>query len=503
LKNSILNIKNASLLLLLSAILLTLAMCQKVRFTDDPANRLSFSTDTLRFDTVFTQVGSATRILKIYNPHNRSLRISSIALERGRNTRFRINVDGLPLERYAGPFDIAPNDSLYVFAEVTINPNQPATASPFVIDENLLIESNGNTDRVVLEAWGQNAVYLPSRFSKNRVTGYDCNGAEWVWDDPRPYVIYGVLVINNCTVRMPPGTRVHVHGGLGKQVINDTTIVRYNDGFLAFVGRGRLIAEGTRERPIVFQSDRLEPEFAENPGQWTGIWLQAGTRGHRMTHCIVRNSIVGVRADSASDLTIRNSQIYNTVSGGIVAIHARVDAENCLFYNNAISVQLEYGGDYNFNYCTAANYNGSSIALKMGNSLCLDELCTKFVAYRLRARIRNCIFYGSKVDQIALSDRLDKRDQFEYLLENCVVRVRDLTRQGAYPNFFDYCKPCLNANGTRDTIFFAPDKQNFRLDTVRSKANGYAVPIPGIERDLEGRQRNALKPDAGCYENGK
>ena len=37
-----------------------LSSCQKERFTDDPGDRLAYSTDTLRFDTVFTQLGSAT-----------------------------------------------------------------------------------------------------------------------------------------------------------------------------------------------------------------------------------------------------------------------------------------------------------------------------------------------------------------------------------------------------------------------------------------------------------
>lgn len=474
--------------------------CQKERFTDDPADQPTFSTDTLRFDTVFTQVGSATRLLKIYNPHRRSLRIERIELEAGARSRFRVNVDGLPLSRYAGPFDIAPKDSLYVFAEVTINPNQPVSASPFVLGEKLLVKANGQTQSVQLEAWGQNAVYLPSRFAKGRVSAYTCNGGEWVWDDPRPYVIYGVLVIDNCTVRMPPGTRVHVHGGLAKQVINDTTIIRYNDGFLAFTGRGRLLVEGTKERPVIFQSDRLESEFAEESGQWTGIWLQAGTRGHRMAHCIVRNSIVGVRVDSAADLTLRNTQIYNTTSSGLLGVHARVTAQNCLFYKNAISVQLEYGGDYDFSYCTTANYIGNTVGLKLGNALCLNEACDKFVSYPLKARFRNCIFYGSKADQISLSDRLGKRDQFQYTLENCVVRVRDLTKTGAYPEFFDYCKPCINANGTRDTIFVNPDKDNYRLDSLRSKADGYARPILDIPADLEEKIRSLTRPDAGCYE---
>ena len=45
-------------------------------FVTDSNAMLEFSKDTLRFDTVFTELGSATRILKVYNRHDQSIRIS-------------------------------------------------------------------------------------------------------------------------------------------------------------------------------------------------------------------------------------------------------------------------------------------------------------------------------------------------------------------------------------------------------------------------------------------
>ena len=487
--------RHCLLLLLLS---LFLAFCQKEKFTTDTADKLEFSTDTLRFDTTFTELGSATRILKIYNRHDQSIRVSKIYLEKGADSRFNLNVDGNAGDSHEN-LEIAPHDSLYVFAEVTINPDQPPGASPFVLDENVVFETNGNVQTVVLEAWGQNAVYLPSRFGAGGVVGYGCDGGEWVWDDPRPYVIYGILVIDDCTVRIPAGARIHVHGGLAKEV-TDTAVYRYNDGFIAFTGKGRLIVEGTLEKPVIFESDRLEPEFDDEPGQWTGIWLQSGTTGHRLEHCIVRNSIIGVRVDSATDLTLRNSQIYNTAASGLIGIHAKIDAENCLFYGNTgFSIQLEYGGEYNFTYCTAASYGVDGEALRMGNALCLDEFCSNFVSYPLKARFRNCIFTGGRADQITLFDRVDDPAQFDYLFQNCIVRVRDLLDANAYPDFLNYCQPCLNAE-SQDTIFIDPNKDMYRLDTLHSIANRYAVPVPGLDKDLDGKLRDALKPDAGAYE---
>ena len=485
-------------LLLLALPALALTFCQKERFTTNAADKLEFSTDTLRFDTTFTELGSATRILKLYNRHNKSIRISKIYLEKGDQSRFHLNIDGLPGNNHEN-IEIAPNDSLYVFAEVTINPDAPPSASPFVLDENLLFETNGNLQTVVLEAWGQNAVYLPSRFGAGGVAGYGCSGGEWVWDDPRPYVIYGILVIDSCIVRIPAGTRVYVHGGLAKQQV-DSTVVRYNDGFLAFQGAGRLIVEGTLDKPVIFEGDRLEQEFDEEPGQWTGIWLQSGTTGNRVEHCIVRNSIIGIRVDSAADLTLRNSQIYNTTNSGLIGIHANITAENCLFHSNkGYSIQLEYGGDYTFTYCTAASFGVDGEALRLGNALCLDEFCDTYAGFPLKARFQNCIFTGGRTDQITLFDRTKVAGEFDYQFKNCLVRVKDLLKDNAYPDFFAHCDPCLNVQA-QDTIFLNVEEDRYRLDTLHSKANRYAGPVPGIDNDLDGKMRDAVMPDAGCYE---
>ncbi|MBU6340343.1 MAG: right-handed parallel beta-helix repeat-containing protein [Bacteroidetes bacterium] len=489
---------------ILGLVLLCLATlhqsCQKERFTTDPKDVLAFSSDTLRFDTVFTSLGSATRLFKIYNRHHKSIRISHIFLENGAESRFNLNIDGIAGNDQRN-LEIAPNDSMYVFAEVTVNPNDPPSISPFVVHENIVFETNGQMQKVVLEAFGQNAVYLPSRYGAGGVVGYSCNGGEWVWDDPRPYVLYGVLVIDNCTVRIPAGARIYTHGGLAKAVDPATGLsYRYNDGYLAFIGNGKLIVEGSQEKPVIFEDDRLEKEFDKDAGQWTGIWLQPGTRGHQISHCIIRNSIIGIRVDSAADLTIRNSQIYNTASSGLLGVHATITAENCLFYRNTgYSMQFEYGGNYTINYCTATSYGVDGEALKMGNVRCYNENCDKFDVYKLTARFKNCIFTGSKSDQITLLDRVNSPLTFDYKLENCVVRVQDLPKPNAYPDFFEHCQPCLNVKFS-DILFVNINEDDFHLDTLKSVANRYALPIQGIDKDLDGKNRDAVQPDAGCYE---
>ncbi|MDV7394966.1 hypothetical protein RZS08_26510, partial [Arthrospira platensis SPKY1] len=120
-----------ALLLGIGAFIFLLGCRHERMFRTDGDVRLAFSTDTLRFDTVFTELGSSTRILKVYNTYGQFLRISSISFATGESTRFRMNVDGLPGEFFED-VEIAPNDSIYVFVEVTIDPDQPLSVSPFV-----------------------------------------------------------------------------------------------------------------------------------------------------------------------------------------------------------------------------------------------------------------------------------------------------------------------------------------------------------------------------------
>ncbi|MEO6760445.1 MAG: hypothetical protein ABIO24_13385, partial [Saprospiraceae bacterium] len=126
--------------------------------------------------------------------------------------------------------------------------------------------------------------------------------------------------------------------------------------------------------------------------------------------------------------------------------------------------------------------------------------CNAYDVNPLKARFRNCIFFGSKIDQVTLADFSNNDpSKFDYQLEHCIVRVKDLLKTNAYPDFLEHCQPCLNATN-QDTLFLDPNRDNYHLDSLHSIANGYAVPIPGIEKDLDGKTRDAVMPDAGAFE---
>ena len=188
----------------------------------------------------------------------------------------------------------------------------------------------------------------------------------------------------------------------------DSSLIIYNDGLILVGDNGNVNMEGTLDNPIIIQGDRLEDEFEGSSGQWAGMRLLSGSTGNIMENVIVRNSIVGVRVDSAASLTISNAQIYNTAGSGLIGVHASITATNCLFYNNGgNAVQCEYGGNYSFDYCTLASYGVDASALRLGNFTCVDPsdpLCQLVRINPLNADFQNCIIFGSRRDELSLSD---------------------------------------------------------------------------------------------------
>ncbi len=59
-------------------ILFSMTGCFKEEFDFGDDVTLRFSTDTITFDTVFTTVGSATRIFKVYNDRDKPIKVGKV-----------------------------------------------------------------------------------------------------------------------------------------------------------------------------------------------------------------------------------------------------------------------------------------------------------------------------------------------------------------------------------------------------------------------------------------
>ena len=465
-------------------------------FITDAGAKLEFSVDTLRFDTVFTKLGSATRSFKIYNRNNHPIRISSIRVEGKPGAFFRINVDGIPGNNQSD-VEIGARDSIYLFAEVTVDPDAPESVSPFVIEDYVVFETNGNTQKVLLEAWGQNAIYLPDQFSSGAVWS-PCTQNNVTWNDKKPYVIYGIMVLDECVLNIEPGTRIYLHGGITK----NEELGIFNEGIIFVTNQGRLKINGTQAEPVIIEGDRIEEEFADRAGQWAGIIISKSSFGNTINYAEIKNGALGIVVDSAAYLTVENTKIYNTSSVGLAGIHSHITGNNLLIHSNGgNALQLVYGGKYSFKHCTIASFGGQSAALSMNNGVCLDQFCEKKAGYDLNVNFANSIITGNRQDEVALSSfEQSTGADLNYNFENCIVRIHDLIDEskGGFPDFFSHCQPCINAKSD-DVLFKNTEENDYHLDTL-SIAEGQASPINTLPLDLDGVARDASKPDIGCYE---
>ncbi|HEY0262832.1 MAG TPA: hypothetical protein VGB95_07380, partial [Chitinophagales bacterium] len=179
-------------------LLIALTQCKKEPTINGTG--IAFSNDTLTFDTVFTTLGSTTQYFKVYNRTSKDITISNVKLLGAQGSQFRINVDGTSGSNFNDVLVLA-HDSIYVFVEVTVNPND--NSSPFVINDQVQFTVHNTIANVVLNAWGQNAYYHLGETYTSAVT--------WATDKPHIVVAQGgigIAVSQGATFTIPSGTRI-------------------------------------------------------------------------------------------------------------------------------------------------------------------------------------------------------------------------------------------------------------------------------------------------------
>ena len=465
--------------------------CKKSNIVNPDSNlKLTFSSDTMLFDTVFTSLGSASRQLKIFNKNNDDLKISSIRLVKGDNSPFRFNLDGESATEFYDKI-IPGNDSLFSFMRVTINPNDLNT--PFVVEDELEFITNGNTQTIKLLAWGQNANYIVA--DKTVILG----GTPYpyhvvadslqttVWTKERPYVIYGWALINSYgTLRIEAGTQVYCHKGGG--------IFAWSDG--------QLIIDGTADEPVVVQGDRLEPYYKDTPGQWEQILMMDGRAGadHRISHAIIRNGTIGLNCQSSLKetqcaLRIENTVIENQSGYGLYSILYPVEAKNFVIANCGYANVWAFGGNYRFVHGTIANYwnanehNNNENAIWVTN-YAVDALTNEPFYYPFRMEMDNCIVYGKQKDEF--KGVFGPKADSTYTFDHCLIKSE---RYNDTMAGFNHCLFNL------DPGFASPWKPDCHIGSITSPVIGMGNPLIGNEvpLDLEGVSRTGA-PDLGAYQ---
>ncbi|MHC1705437.1 MAG: hypothetical protein AB9846_16165 [Tenuifilaceae bacterium] len=473
---------NRLYLFLAILIVVCISSCEREDISTNPSYKLSFSTDTVLFDTVFTTIGSSTRIFKVYNRNKHDLNISSIQLAGGSSSFYRINIDGVPANN-VNDITIRRNDSLFVFVEVTVDPNNQS--SPLLVSDSVIFVTNGNIQDVNLVAWGQDVhLYNAKELETNTTFLAD-----------KPYLIYDYLYVKpDVELTILAGARLYFH----------------NNAHL--VVSGTLKVNGEFENPVVFEGDRLEKFYRDKAGQWAGIWLYAGSKYNKISWAEIRNSINGIIVDTcvttdAPTLLMNNTKVENMSSIGLYARGSKVIAANCLFSNaGQVSVALTMGGSYKFYHCTIANYWGQYI-YRQGPALLLNN----YYLYQLvqngpifveprdleEATFANCIIYGSRDSEFEIDNSYKNQTiqaLMNYEFDHCILKV---------PSDFSLADPIKFINVIKtNPKFNDPSKLDFQLDTL-SPAKDIGLLLYAQQFPIDLKNISHLfdsGPDLGAYE---
>lgn len=462
-------------LIIITFITIYTLACEKEEFYDSGDIKLKFSQDTIMFDTVFTTIGSATRFLTVKNPYNKSVKISSISLAGGNNSPYRINIDGYSGTRLDN-YELKAKDSLYIFVEVTIDPNE--SDLPMVVDDSIIFSYKNNYQDVNLVSWGQD-VHIINGNENGIISG----SQHWIND--KPYLIYNSMLVDTTSVlTIDPGVMLHFHKNSRLYVL------------------GTLITNGTFENPVIFQGDRLEDDYENIPGQWDGVWLMAGSRNNVLNFTEIKNAIIGIQVDTLVNeteptLKLSNSKILNMTAIGIYAQGSTIEAHNNVIANcGQFAVALTIGGSYSFYHCTIANYWGYST--RNTPSVLINNYYVD-VNNDIQARplnnaiFGNCIIYGNKESEVVL-DEIPTKD-FNYLFDHTLIKVQDDFSTSDSEHF-------KNVLVNKDPKFTDPYENDFELDTLSfAKDNGkpeYGNMFP-FDINLNNRMNDA-GPDLGAFE---
>lgn len=452
--------------------------CKKDTFLT-AGGELKFSTDTLNFDTVFTQAGSFTLAVKIFNPQNQKVNISSIRLKNGNSSFFHLNINGVP-GNAANDIEVAANDSIYVFATVNINPD--SANNPFIVEDQLIATLNNNDFSIPIYAYGQNAHYLRDSVIDQNVT--------WLTD--KPYVIlHSALVDKGYTLTIPAGCRIYMHQDSRLYVL------------------GKLLINGTQQDSVIFQGDRLDRAYfgyKGYPGEWGGIYFDSSSIGNKISWTILKNcgnnSTGGLpfamevfgKPNIANQLTMNNTIIENSLGYGLISFQGNITAENCLISQCAAqSLAILQGGNYQFDNCDFINVNSvDQPAVAVLNYF--DISSNQRLVGDLNTSFRNCLIFGRpNNDNVYQENQLvtDKDASAVYAVsfENSLIENKDAITNATLTN----CIINLNPD------FTDFDNLNFRAKSANSPMvdNGIFLPttdLDGIVHDNNG------KTDIGCYE---
>lgn len=466
---------------------LAIISCQEDILSDDPTLRLTFSHDSLLFDTVFTKMGSSTKRMMVYNPHNNAILINRVEMANGQS--FFINLDGENQLENLRDITLRGGDSLFLFVRAEIDPQK--TNSPLVEDTITFYVSN-QPQHIYLQAYGQNVEII-----RSEEKFVQCNHLNL--KNTKPYLIYDTLVVvGNLTIQR--GTTLYMHSG--------SVIYAY----------GNVIAEGTKEEPIIIRGDRTDMLFDSVPyrvasGQWNGLYLIHpkgwATPRYSINHTDILSGSIGLYAlseemEQRPTMSLTNARIHNHSVYGLVLQNIDATVVNCEISNCASYCVYLSGGKHTFVHNTIASYFGFPYTtINIHNNILAEDVAALYINNLSKnmaptaASFHNCIITGARKNNVVVATPLT--NHYEGTFSGNYLRADSLPEAFAQNNIYA---------SDSDSVVFRNiyylyreyHYYDFRLDSL-SPARGVADSIISLSYpyDRIGTRRKT-HPDAGCYE---
>ena len=369
-------------------------------FSASPHHVLSFSTDTVKMDTVFSTIGSSTYTFWVFNQSGDGIRLKSVRLRSGNQTGFRVNVNGSYLDNTLGSvvndLEVRKGDSIRVFVELTAP--ETSKEEPQMVEDDLVFSlESGVEQRVCLQAWAWDAIQL-----KDLVVSRDT-----LIESSRPLIVYGGIRVDSAATLTIRNTTLFFHEGKGIDVF------------------GRLLTDS-----VTLRGDRLDHMFSYLPydrvsgqwGLWGGIIFHATSTGNELLRTEIRNAgQYGVLCDSAAydstayRLDMKQCVVHNCAGTGLASYSANIRLRDCQFTNMQGDCVAIYGGNASIAHCTMAQFYpfvaNRGAALRFGNELPL---------YGLRCDSSIITGYDEDVWMCLIADTINP---LEYEFKNTLMRT--------------------------------------------------------------------------------
>ena len=310
----------------------------------------------------------------------------------------------------------------------------------------------------------------------------------------RPYVIKDSLTIEEgCTLTLEAGVRLMFASNAHMRV------------------EGRLIANGTREKPVVLRGDRMDYMFENQPydrisEQWQGVFITDNSYGNSLNYCDIHSGAYGILCESVSSesekLRLENCVIHNVSGTALESYNAKIFAGNTQVSNAGGYCVCLYGGDNEFVHCTIAQFYAFSGM--RGPALYYTNYKDKTNYHLTNAAFYNCIITGYSDDEI-FGDRMEGygAGAFNYYFQNCLLNTVEVVDEDLINNVWDKKSNKVSRAGNFPHFNLDALSYDFHLDSlsVAVGAGDPSVTQSYYPLDRDGKRRLVDgKSDAGCYE---